>query len=136
MKYFKHTTIQQYNSESHDAAPAVVYDNSQILHDDIVLTAQSNSELFTLMQTAGVVISTHSTYYTKADLGKITQTQFNSIQFSSSNIKTFNEFKYFTSVTNIPMNCFLNSSLSEIILHDNLILIAAYAFKKTSISRL
>jgi hypothetical protein len=136
MKYFKHTTIQQYNSESHDAAPAVVYDNSQILHDDIVLTAQSNSELFTLMQTAGVVISTHSTYYTKADLGKITQTQFNSIQFSSSNIKTFNEFKYFTSVTTIPMNCFLNSSLSEITLHDNLILIAEYAFKQTNISKI
>ena len=82
MKYLRHIAFDDYNNESHVNAPAVVYDNSDLLYDDIILTEQSNEELFTLMQTAGVYVSDHPTYYTKADLGKITQQQFENILFS------------------------------------------------------
>ena len=136
MKYLRHIAFDDYKNESHVNAPAVVYDNSELLYDDIILTEQSNEELFTLMQTAGVYVSDHPTYYTKADLGKITQQQFENILFSNSNIKTFNEFQYFINVTTIPNNCFTNSSLCEITLHNLLEFIDDNAFSNTNLKKI
>lgn len=123
--------------------------------DDIILSLRSkNPEVFAVLATNGYPRAFYS-YYTKDDVAKITDI---GTIFKGSNIKTFDEFQYFTGVTSlqnmafmvcanltsiiipesitvIPDQCFHSChSLSNIILHDKIKTLGNYAFQACNLT--
>ena len=68
---------------------------------DIIMTSISNPEVLAICYAQGWCASPN--YMTKQEAEAVTSI---GTAFSQSNIKTFNEFKYFTSVTTLPNNAF------------------------------
>ena len=86
--------------------------------ESIVITSDSNAPLMTAMYNAG--LASNPDYMTKSEAEKVTT--LNGIDFT--NVVSFDEFKYFTGVTEIPDTCFLkNTSLTSIICPDSLVTI-------------
>ena len=95
--------------------------------ESIVITSDSNASLMTAMYNAG--LASNPDYMTKSEAEKVTT--LNSIDFT--NVVSFDEFKYFTGVTEIPNNCFQkNTSLTSIICPDSLVTIKSGAFGSCS----
>ena len=91
--------------------------------ESIVITSDSNAPLMTAMYNAG--LASNPDYMTKSEAEKVTT--LNGIDFT--NVVSFDEFKYFTGVTEIPNQCFQkNTSLTSIICPDSLVTIGDYAF--------
>ena len=81
----------------------------------------------TAMYNAG--LASNPDYMTKSEVEKVTT--LNGIDFT--NVVSFDEFKYFTGVTEIPNACFLkNTSLTSIICPDSLVTIGDQAFSTCS----
>lgn len=95
--------------------------------ESIVITSDSNAPLMTAMYNAG--LASNPDYMTKSEAEKVTT--LNGIDFT--NVISFDEFKYFTGVTEIPDTCFLkNTSLTSIICPDSLVTIGNQAFSTCS----
>lgn len=95
--------------------------------ESIVITSDSNAPLMTAMYNAG--LASNPDYMTKSEAEKVTT--LNDIDFT--NVVSFDEFKYFTGVTEIPNKCFLkNTSLTSIICPDSLVTIGDQAFSTCS----
>ena len=93
--------------------------------ESIVITSDSNAPLMTAMYNAG--LASNPDYMTKSEVEKVTT--LNGIDFT--NVVSFDEFKYFTGVTEIPNACFQkNTSLTSIICPDSLVTIGDNAFQK------
>lgn len=122
--------------------------------DDIILSLRSkNPEVFAKLAINGYPRTFYS-YYTKDDIAKITDI---GTIFKGSDIKTFDQFQYFTGVTGlkasafqncanltsiiipesitvIPYRCFQDcSNLSNIILHDKISSLGVCAFQGCSL---
>lgn len=95
--------------------------------ESIVITSDSNAPLMTAMYNAG--LASNPDYMTKSEAEKVTTLE--GIDFT--NVVSFDEFKYFTGVTEIPNQYFLkNTSLTSIICPDSLITIGDQAFSTCS----
>ena len=89
----------------------------------MVITSNSNAPLMTAMYNAG--LASNPDYMTKSEAEKVTT--LNGIDFT--NVVSFDEFKYFTGVTEIPNLCFYNNTnLTSIICPDSLVTIGDRAF--------
>ncbi len=68
--------------------------------ESIVITSDANAPLMIAMYNAG--LASNPDYMTKSEAEKVTT--LNGIDFT--NVISFDEFKYFTGVTEIPEACF------------------------------
>lgn len=94
--------------------------------DDIILSLGSkNPEVFAILARNDYPRAFYS-YYTKDDVAKITNI---GTIFKGSNIKTFDEFQYFTGVTQLQSYAFQSClQLTSIIIPKNISYIGSYAF--------
>lgn len=75
-------------------------------NENIAILKASNPLVMDILYKAG--LCENENYMTKTECALVTESQLGTI-FSSSNISTFDEFKYFTSITNIPDGAFSNT---------------------------
>lgn len=84
--------------------------------DEIIMTSTSNPEVMAICHAQGW--AAHSDYMTMSEAEAVTSI---GAIFIGTGIVTFNEFQYFTHVTSLSNDAFMNcSSLAEITLNDNI----------------
>ena len=99
---------------------------------DIAVSIKTNPEVMACLNSAG--LCANENYMTKEEAAAVTEQQLkpsngNSIFYQNSKIKTFNEFKYFTSISQIPAECFIScSSLISIEIPHSVTSIGDWAF--------
>ncbi len=99
---------------------------------DIAVSRKTNPEVMRLLYSAG--LCTNENYMTKDEAAAVTEQQLkpsggSSIFRNNSDIKTFNEFKYFTSILEIPSQCFYSCQyLTSIEIPNSVTSIGGYAF--------
>lgn len=109
--------------------------NISVVNPDVIMTMESNPEVLTILLNKGL---TNGEYLLKSEAKLITDSDIyidvtHSI-FTSSNIKHFDEFEYFTGLTNVPQFCFSGcSSLETIKLPVSIKSIGLNAFQNTLI---
>ncbi len=125
------TLKKRYNNSS----VCTITKNIELVNDTI---AETDIGIVTALYNAGLCAS--DKYITKEEAARVTAVDLNpgtsqstAIFYSQySNIKTFNGFKYFVNVTEIPPYCFYNcTQLSEISLPESITSIGTQAFTYT-----
>lgn len=107
-----------------------------VVNPNVIMTMETNPEVLTILAKTGKITGE---YLLKQDAAKFTEEDFyvddiNSI-FTGSNIKTFDEFKYFTGIKTIQSFCFSScSSLTAITLPDSITTIKLSAFQSTELT--
>lgn len=105
----------------------------------VMMTSLSNPEAMSCMYKAG--LASNPAYMTYAEAASVTDSQLQSgTSYSTSifykygtNIKTFDEFQYFTGLTTVPNHCFSRCTyLTSIKLPVQIISIGTYAFSNSN----
>lgn len=99
-----------------------------VINPNVIMTYETNPKVLQILYNAGKISDPE--FLLKRDAEKLTADDFESI-FANSDIETFDEFEYFTGVTELPNHCFSQSKLKSIKLHNNLRKIKDYAFQST-----
>ena len=103
---------------------------------DIAVSRKTNPEVMEILYSAG--LCANANYMTKDEAAAVTEQQLkpsggDSIFYYNSNIKTFNEFKYFTSILQIPSRCFYTcKNLTSIEIPNSVTSIGDLAFSSCS----
>ena len=132
-----------------------IEDAAIVVGNNLANNINSNNEVWTILANNSTTTRSSYWYFTKEEVAKITDI---GTIFSSSNIKTFDQFQYFTGVTKlqnmafmscnnltsiiipesitvIPNQCFNSChSLSNIILHDKIKTLGNYAFQACNLT--
>ena len=110
----------------------------QLLNPDILMTSTTNPEVMACMYAAG--LAWNETYMTKEEAAAVTDSLIQTGTSNSTsifykygrNIKTFDEFEYFTGLTTIPQYClYYCSSLTSVKLPQQVTSIGRCAFAST-----
>ena len=101
------------------------------VNDSVAITKISNSPVMTIMYNNG--LASNQNYMTKDEAAAVTENDLlsngQSIFYGKSNIKSFDEFRYFTGLISLPNNCFYNcSEMQSITLPNYISVIGGYAF--------
>lgn len=132
-----------------------IKDAAIVVGNNLANNINSNNEVWTILANNSTTTRSSYWYFTKEEVAKITDI---GTIFKGSNIKTFDQFQYFTGVTElksfafmactnltsiiipesitvISEECFHScNKLSNIILHDNITRLRPGAFEETSIT--
>lgn len=107
-----------------------------VVNPNVIMTMETNPEVLTILAKTGKITGE---YLLKQDAAKFTEEDFyvdgtNSI-FTSSNIKSFDEFEYFTGIKKIQAFCFSGcSNLKSIKLPNSITTIGLNAFQNSGLS--
>lgn len=97
-----------------------------------IMTSITNPEVMAIMYANG--LCANEIYMTREEAAAVTENQLkpssgNSIFYNNTNIKTFKEFKYFVSLTQIPQKCFQGcSGLTSLVIPNSVTSIGSWAF--------
>ena len=103
-----------------------------VVNPDVIMTSVTNPEVMSLLYRSGKLSS--SEYLLKQEAELFTTDDL-SIILGTNVISHFDEFKYFTGVTEIPVNCFNNmSKLTSIVLPESIKTIGRSAFSNVGLT--
>lgn len=114
--------------------------NVNIVNPDVIMTSETNPEVLSVLYNTGKLASDQ--YMLKSEAELFTEEDFvltnvTSIFTANKNIKTFDEFKYFTNVTTVPSYCFSNcTKLESITLPESVTKVMGGAFSSTGLKKL
>lgn len=103
-----------------------------VMSENLLMTSETNSSVLAVLNSAG--LCANNTYMTKTEAAAVTNGQLGTIFKGKTTIENFEEFEYFTSITEIPSYAFQScTKLAKIKFPPNIVSIGSYAFYGTKL---
>ena len=113
--------------------------NLNIVNPNVIMTSETNPEIMRILYSTGKISSPNYLLKNEAKLFRSSDfatSNHTSIFSSNQNITNFDEFVYFTGVTEIPAYCFANTRLGSIKLPNSITRIESNAFASSQLKNM